>query len=76
MLFLFLLVSMYLLSSLDEIYVRVKLLVDDLWEAKYDQTGFFGVGVDSFKSIILEMRPISLPVVQNSTKNRKYDKWG
>ena len=65
---------MCLLSSIYDIDVRVELLADDLREDEYDKTGFFGVGVDSFKSIILEMRPISLPVVQNNTKNRKYDK--
>ena len=37
---------MSLLSSWDEIDVRVKLLADDVWEAEDDETGFLSVGVD------------------------------
>ena len=48
---------MYLLSSLDDIYVFVKLLADDLWEAEDDKTVFFSVGVDSFDQIFLENDP-------------------
>ena len=39
---------MYSLSSLDDIDILVGLLVDDLWEAEDDNTGFFSVGVDSY----------------------------
>ena len=46
--FLFWLVVMFLLSSLDEIDVCVKLLADDIWEAEDDKTGFLSVGVDIF----------------------------
>ena len=77
-LLLFWLVVMYLLSSLDEIYVRVELLADDLWEAEYDKTGFFSVGVDSFDRLFLKIRPISFPMVQNITKTKNMingDKW-
>ena len=73
-LFLFLLVVMYLLLSLDEIYVHVELLADDVWEDEDDKTGFFSVGVDNFDRLFSEKRPISLPMVQNSTNNLKYDK--
>ena len=45
-LFLFLLVIMCLLSSLDNIDVRVEILADDAQEAEDDKTGFFSVGVD------------------------------
>ena len=66
---------MCLLSSIDEIDVRVKFLADDVWEAADDKTGFLVVGVDSFDRIFLYKRPIYLPVVQNSTYNWKDDKW-
>ena len=45
-LFLSWLVVMSLLSSLDEMYVRVGLLVDDEWAAEDDKTCFLSVGVD------------------------------
>ena len=67
---------MCLLSSLDDIYVYVELLADDVWEAEDDKTGFFSVGVDNFDQLFLLKQPMSLPLVQNSTKNRKYDKLG
>ena len=54
----------------------VELLADDVWEASYDKTGFLSVEVDGFDRWFLEKIPISLPMVQNSTKNQKYDKWG
>ena len=66
----------YLLSSWYEIDVCVEWLADDVWEAEYDKTGFLSVGVDSFNQLFLKKRPISLPMVQISTKKRKYDKWG
>ena len=58
--------------------VRVKLLADDVWASEDDKTGFLSVGVDSFNRIYLGKRPISLPMVQISTKNenmRTEDKW-
>ena len=67
---------MSLLSSLDEIYVCVELLADNVWEAEDDKTGFSSVGVNSFDQLFLKNWPISFPMVQTSTKNRKYDKWG
>ena len=39
---------MCLLSSLDEIYIRVELLADDVCDAEDYKTGFLSVGVDSF----------------------------
>ena len=51
--FLFLWVVMSLLSSLYDIYARVKLLADETWEAEYDKTDFFSVGVDSFDWLFL-----------------------
>ena len=48
MLFLFWLVVMCLLSSLDRIDVFVKLLADDVWEVKYYKTVLLSIGVDSF----------------------------
>ena len=75
-LFLFWFVVMSLLSSLDEMDIRVELLADDVWAAEDDKTGLLSVEVDSFESIIFENRPISLPIVKISTLNWKYDKWG
>ena len=46
-LFLFWLVITCLLSSLEDIDARVKLLADYVWEAEYDKTDFFSVGVDN-----------------------------
>ena len=67
---------MYLLSSWDKIYVRVKLLADYVWEAEDDKTGFLIVAVDIFDRLFLQKRPISLPMMQLSTKQQKYDKRG
>ena len=52
-LFLFWLVVMCLLSSLDEIGVRVELLAGDVWESEDDKTGFLIVGVYSFNQLCL-----------------------
>ena len=52
--FLFLFLVMSLLSSLDEIDVRVGLLSDYLWEAEDDKTGFLSVGFNSFELIVFE----------------------
>ena len=74
--FLFWLVVISLLSSIDEIDVCVELLADGVWEAEEDKIGFFSVGMDFFDQLFLEKQPISLPMVQNITKSQKYDKWG
>ena len=66
---------MFLSSSLYEIDVRVELLADDLWEANDDKPGFLIVGLDSFDQLFLHKLPMSLPMVENSNKNQKYDKW-
>ena len=39
---------LYLFSSWDDIIVRVKLLVYDVWFSEVDKTGFLSVGVDIF----------------------------
>ena len=75
MLFLFLLVVMYLLSSWDEMDVHVKLLADDAWAAEYDITGSLSVGVDISDQIYLKERPIFFPMVQISTKKQKCENW-
>ena len=67
--FLFWFIVLSLLSSWEEIDVRLKLLANDVWEAEDDKTGFLRVEVDSFESIIFEKQPISLDMVQISTKN-------
>ena len=75
-LFLFWLVEMSLLSSLDEMDVPVELLAYNVWAAEDDKTGFLSVGVDIFDQLFLKERPIYLPMVTMSTIKRKYDKWG
>ena len=67
---------MSLLSSWDEMYVRVKVLADDLWAAEDDKTCFLTVEEDSFDRLYLIEQPISLPMVKISTVKRKYDKLG
>ena len=52
---------MSLLSGIDEIYVCVESLADDIWEAEDDKTGFFSVGVDSFESVIFENEQFCSP---------------
>ena len=69
-------VVMSLLSSWDEMDVRVKLLADDVWSAEDNKTVFLSVEVDSFDPLYLKERPISFPMVQISTIKQKYDKWG
>ena len=66
---------MSLLSIWDEMDVRAELLADDAWEAEDDKTIFMIFGVDSFDWLYLEIRRISLTMVQISTKTNKYDKW-
>ena len=75
-LFLFWYVVMSLLSSWDEIDVRVKLLADDIWAAEDDKTDSLSVKFDSFYQLYLKERPISLPMVPMSNIKRKYEKWG
>ena len=67
---------MSLLSSWDEMDVRVELLADDVWTDEDDKTGFLIVGVDISDRWYLKERPISLPMVQISTIKQKYEKWG
>ena len=61
-------------SSWDDIIVRVKLVVYDVWLAEDDNTGFLSVGVDIFDRFYLKERPISLPMVPMSTIKQIYDK--
>ena len=56
--------------------VRVELLADDVWSDEDNKTGSLSVGVDSFDQLFLKKWPTSLPMVQISTINRKYDKRG
>ena len=55
--------------------VCVELLADNVWAAEDDKIGFLSVGVDIFDQLYLKERPIYLPMVPMSTKNRKYEKW-
>ena len=45
-----------LLLSLDHIYNRVELLADGVWEAEYDKTGFFSVGVDNYDQFFFQKK--------------------
>ena len=54
--------------------VRVELPADDVLAAENDKTYFLSVEVDSFDRLYLKEQPISLTMMQISTKNRKYDK--
>ena len=54
MLFLIRFLVIYLLSSWDDMDVRVELLADDVWSAEYDKTGSLFVENDSFESITFE----------------------
>ena len=78
MLFLFLLVAIFLLSSLDEIYVRVKVLADHVWEAEDDQTCFLNVVVDSFDQLFLKNDLCPWPwckIAINTEDMINEDKW-
>ena len=75
LLFLFWFVVMSLLSSWDKMDVSIKLLADDAWAAEDYNTGFLSVGVDIFNQLYWKERPISLPMLQISTIQQKYDKW-
>ena len=76
MLFLFLLVVMCLLSSLDNIYICVKLLADDVWEAEDYKTVSLNVGVKSFDWLFLKHDQFPCPWCKLVLKNQKYDQWG
>ena len=52
--------------------VRVELIVDYVWAAEYDKTGFLSVGVNIFDRLYLKELPISLPMVPMSTIKQKY----
>ena len=52
LLFWFLVIS--LLSSWDEMDVRIKLLSDDVWAAEDDKTIFLTVGVDIYDQLYLK----------------------
>ena len=67
---------MYLLSSLDDLDVCVKLLADDIWADEDDKTVFLSVGVNIFDQLYLKERPISFLVVQIGTKKKEYEKLG
>ena len=69
---------MSLLSILDKIDVCVGLLADDVWEAEDDKIGIFSVEMDIFDQLFFEEQPISLHMVQNSTKienMKNEDEW-
>ena len=61
-------------SIWDDIIVRVKLVVYDVWFAEGDNTGFLSIGVDIFDQLYLKERPISFPMVTMSTIKQIYDK--
>ena len=61
-------------SNWDDIIVRDKLVVYDVWFSEDNITGFLSVGVDIFHQLYLKERPISLPMVPMSTINQIYDK--
>ena len=75
-LFSFLFVVIYLLSSWDDMDVCVESLLYNIWTAKDDKTGFMSVGVDIFDPLYLKEQPISLPMVPMSTIKQKYEKFG
>ena len=56
----------YSFSSWDDITVRVKLLVYDVWFEKDDNIGFLSVVLDIFDWLYFKERPISLPMVPMS----------
>ena len=76
MLLLFWFVVISLLSSWDNMDVRVELLADYVWEAEDDITGSLSVEVHSFYQLYLKEWPIYLPMVQISTIKQKNEKWG
>ena len=75
-LFLFWFGVLSLLSSWDEMGVRVKLLAYNVWASGNDRKGLLSVGVDISDQLYLKERSIALPMVPISTINQKYEKWG
>ena len=71
-LFLFLLVVMCSLSSIDDIDVSVELLSDDVWEADDYKPGFLIVEVDSFDRLFLYKQPMTLLMVEIIIKIKKW----
>ena len=67
---------MSLLSSRDEMDVRVELLADDVWSSENDKIGFLSVEIDSFDQLYLKERPISFPMLPMGTIKQKYEKLG
>ena len=59
-----------LCSSWDDIIVRVKLVVYDVWFAEDDNTGFLSVEVDISDWLYLKEWPIYLTIVTMSTKTK------
>ena len=54
--------------------VHVKLFEDDVGSDEDDITGSLSVGEDFFDQLYLKKLPISLPMVQISTIEKKYNK--
>ena len=78
MLFLFWLVVMCLLSSLDKINVRAKLLADHVWEVEDGKTGFLSVGVGIFYWLFVKKRSMFCPwwkIVIKIENMINEDKW-
>ena len=67
---------MSLLSSWYDMNVCIKFLEDDVCAGQYDKTGYLSFEVNSSDQLYLKERPISLPLIQISTINRIYEKWG
>ena len=69
---------MSLLSSWDEIYVRVELLSDDIWEAEDNKTVFLSIGFDIFNQLFLKNDQFPCPWCKLLLKNENIineDKW-
>ena len=60
---------MYLLSSWAEIYVRVELLADGVWETEDNKTGFLSVGVNIFDQLFLKNDQFPCPWWRLALKN-------
>ena len=56
--------------------VCVKLLVDGVWAAEDDKTGFLSVVVDIFDQLYLKEQPVSLPMEPMRNIKLKYKIWG
>ena len=61
-------------SSWDDIIVRVKLLVYDVWFSEDDKTGFLSVGMNISDRLYLKELPISFLVVTMIGIKQIYDK--